>query len=673
MIKKIEFINFEPSIRHLVMGEEEDAVLAVTIGPGSYLISGSLEYGSIDCHVLIGAYSSLGHRLKFIVGLNHDGHQVTTYPFRDVMMANHDEMVNSYLWSNHYQIIIGNDVWIGADVTILGGIRIGNGAIIGAGAVVTKDVPAYAVVVGNPARIVKYRFTEDIIAKLQKIKWWNWPEKKIKNNIQYLENTDSFIARYYQETRGEISDVNEEIMIKLRELKKRGYVLYWLIADFNSNRPVWKKVLCNYFAEERPKTLLLFSFDNEESYKKYKDEIDELIIDRKSENSKIEIVGPIGGVIPAFAKQCDYFITTREYISSHVIDYIENDGAKILSGLDYNIFIASEKDKQPLLTIGIPTYNRLKYLKKCLKYIFAGVGNNDEVEIFISDNNSKQDVEDYLLQCRKIYKNVRYVKQEKNIGAVGNVCFLLNNASGEYVWILGDDDYLQSDCVKAVVQALEIKDDISMLCVINSDGGYKIERGKGVNNYVHAVSFLMTALSTNIYQKKYIKQLNKTKKLDERLNNTLIPQMIDVIELLNKNDRYNVLLGKVWQSGTGESVYVDKAIYRKMGHTCGLPDLGKVFIRDYFTILEIYKKYGITDDTIKFNKKILLDNFLIPWCKLIADERVRWKANDVIYWFDLYYNKEEYYKDAKDLLTNILVDIDANLKEDNSDIAPYLD
>lgn len=78
------------------------------------------------------------------------------------------------------KIKIGNDVWIGAGATILSGVDIGNGAVIASNAVVTKDVPSFAVVAGNPAHVVKYRFSKEVIDKIEQMKWWEWPLDKIK-------------------------------------------------------------------------------------------------------------------------------------------------------------------------------------------------------------------------------------------------------------------------------------------------------------------------------------------------------------------------------------------------------------------------------------------------------------------------------------------------------------
>jgi virginiamycin A acetyltransferase len=79
-------------------------------------------------------------------------------------------------------ILIGNDVWIGANCIILSGVKIGNGAVIAAGSVVTKDIPDFGVVAGVPAKVIKFRFDDNEIKKINSLRWWNWSEDKIRQN-----------------------------------------------------------------------------------------------------------------------------------------------------------------------------------------------------------------------------------------------------------------------------------------------------------------------------------------------------------------------------------------------------------------------------------------------------------------------------------------------------------
>jgi virginiamycin A acetyltransferase len=99
------------------------------------------------------------------------------------------------------KISIGNDVFIGANVTVLDGVTIGNGSVIGAGAVVSKDIPPYAIAVGSPIRIIKYRFDEETINNLLKIEWWNFNEDQLKNLEKYFFQINTFIEKNLNETR----------------------------------------------------------------------------------------------------------------------------------------------------------------------------------------------------------------------------------------------------------------------------------------------------------------------------------------------------------------------------------------------------------------------------------------------------------------------------------------
>lgn len=97
--------------------------------------------------------------------------------------------------SEYKPVMIGNDVFIGANVTVLDGVTIGDGAVIGAGSVVSKDIPPYAIAVGCPIQIKKYRLNEKQIAAMERIQWWNWDEDKLKNVRDMFDDIDAFIAK----------------------------------------------------------------------------------------------------------------------------------------------------------------------------------------------------------------------------------------------------------------------------------------------------------------------------------------------------------------------------------------------------------------------------------------------------------------------------------------------
>ena len=133
----------------------------------------------------IGSFVSIGHNVRIGHG-THPINYLTTSPYlylnrlkyKNINIPTHNE------YENIKPVHIGNDVWIGDNVWIKNGITVGDGAIIGACSVVTHDVPPYAIVVGNPAKVLKYRFSEEIISDLLTLKWWDLPDKVIKT-LQY--------------------------------------------------------------------------------------------------------------------------------------------------------------------------------------------------------------------------------------------------------------------------------------------------------------------------------------------------------------------------------------------------------------------------------------------------------------------------------------------------------
>ena len=163
----------------------------VKIGTYSYVAKNS---NITNC--TIGKFCSIGP--NFCCGLGiHPTNGISTSPmFYSPSKVNGAALVNAPKLEESKHSIIGNDVFIGANVTVLDGVTIGDGAVIGAGAVVSKDIPPYAIAVGCPIRIVKYRMTEEQIAAMQRIQWWNWEDDRLQEVEKMFEDIDGFIEKW---------------------------------------------------------------------------------------------------------------------------------------------------------------------------------------------------------------------------------------------------------------------------------------------------------------------------------------------------------------------------------------------------------------------------------------------------------------------------------------------
>ena len=159
-----------------------------------YILSSSYS------HVIIGNYCAFGRNCTIIAEHSHlpsmkedECFLVSTYR----IAGPPGWKQKKFLPEKNNFVIIGNDVWVGINTIILPGVKIGNGAVVGAGAVVTHNVPPYAIVAGNPAKILRYRYNEAQRAALLKIAWWNWSEEKVKNNADYFYgHVDDFIQKF---------------------------------------------------------------------------------------------------------------------------------------------------------------------------------------------------------------------------------------------------------------------------------------------------------------------------------------------------------------------------------------------------------------------------------------------------------------------------------------------
>lgn len=171
------------------------------INSGSSIVNsfiGAYSYCGYDCEIVnckIGKFCSISDNV-FIGGSEHPMNWVSTSPvFQNVKHSGPKKRFALFDLKEPILTTIGNDVWIGHNVSIKQGVNIGDGAVIGMGAVVTKDVEPYSIIVGCPAKIVKYRFEKNIINDLLKLQWWNYSEEELKKVAAYIQDPIEFIIK----------------------------------------------------------------------------------------------------------------------------------------------------------------------------------------------------------------------------------------------------------------------------------------------------------------------------------------------------------------------------------------------------------------------------------------------------------------------------------------------
>ncbi len=168
----------------------------VKIGKHTYGITQkTIVIASSHCpaSVVVGSFCSFAPGVIILANVDHPTNLPSTFPFKTLLYPRHKESSTNYSnWDavTKGPVEIGHDVWLGLNTIILSGVKIGPGAVIGAGSVVTKDIPPYAIAVGNPAKVIKFRFSNEIIERLLESEWWLFSDGMLKDLAPFFYNSD---------------------------------------------------------------------------------------------------------------------------------------------------------------------------------------------------------------------------------------------------------------------------------------------------------------------------------------------------------------------------------------------------------------------------------------------------------------------------------------------------
>ena len=309
----------------------------LTIGRDSYIEEVIVENvldEKLIYSVQIGRHSSIAHDVTFIVDMNHDYKRVCQGRINGVKYRRPEQV------KRKGQIVIMNDCWIGEKATIMSGVTIGNGAVVAAEAVVSRDVPAYAVVAGNPARIIGYRFDEKQRESLNLIRWWNWDKEKVVRHANELfGDIDIFIEKHINSATKELTEIVGADITPIEKQFTGEEKIYLYIPDFEQDYPTYPKVI-DAFAKSfsNTNTELLLYIREDELLEDKLAVLDDIFSCYEDVNCYINLyVGNLADERSLFG-QVDAYITNRSIDNVIHMDMADLFGIPVISGVDMPIF-----------------------------------------------------------------------------------------------------------------------------------------------------------------------------------------------------------------------------------------------------------------------------------------------------------------------------------------------
>ena len=386
--------------------KEKKAFPVLTIGRDSYIeevIVDNVLDKNLVYNVQVGRHSSIAHDVTFIVDMNHDYKKVCQGRISGIKY-NRPEQIR-----RKGQIIIMNDCWIGEKATILSGVTIGNGAVVAAESVVTKDVPPYAIVAGNPAKIIGYRFDEKQIEALNLLRWWNWDLAKVQEcACELYGNIDDFISKHIDDAR---KSLNEIVPADIKPIEKHGQgeeKIYLYIPDFEQDYPTYPQVIDSFVKScSGTNTELLIYVKEDELLEEKLGVLDTIFESYADADCYVNLY--IGNLLDerSLFGQVDAYITNRSIENVKRMDIADVFGISVISGVDLPVFMTGNVSK--MVGIKEQTKEDMSMVQKLASAIKNQNNAIGDIQLKLSDiykNLSQISVNQYAMNCS--VNNLKY-------------------------------------------------------------------------------------------------------------------------------------------------------------------------------------------------------------------------------------------------------------------------
>lgn len=319
-----------------VLGEQKNFPVLV-IGRDSYIEEAWAEVvfdSGMIYNLQVGRYTSIAGDVKIIVDMNHDYRRVCQGRINGAPYRRPERI------RRKGQVVIMNDCWIGDDVTIMSGVTIGNGAVVAAGAVVVKDVPSYAIVSGNPAKVIGYRFEERQIEALELIRWWNWTAEKVRAAAGLLYgDIDTFIETFLPDAQRELQQIPMADIIPMEKTKSGPDRRLLYIPDFEQDYPTYSNVIeafVNSYADTNYELLLYIREDADLQEKL--ERLDDIFSKYEDVDCYVNLFVANPEDERSLFGQVDGYITNRSTDNVRYMDMADLYGISCISGVDVPMF-----------------------------------------------------------------------------------------------------------------------------------------------------------------------------------------------------------------------------------------------------------------------------------------------------------------------------------------------